>query len=45
MNDVVSVRRIIVKDIVDDFFDGQVLSEFVGEITINKLISTNLIEL
>ncbi|KAI6657961.1 hypothetical protein LOD99_15678 [Oopsacas minuta] len=29
VNDVVSVRRIIVRDIVDDFFDGQVLSEFI----------------
>lgn len=29
VNDVVSVRRIIVRDIVEDFYDGQVISEFV----------------
>ena len=31
VNDVVSVRRIIVRDIVEDFYDGQVISEFVGK--------------
>lgn len=30
INDVLEDRRIIVRDIVDDVYDGQVLSELIG---------------
>ena len=32
MNDILEARRIIIRDIIEDLYDGQTISEFIGTI-------------
>ena len=39
MNDVLEPRRIILRDVIEDMYDGQILSELVGESWIYMYLS------